>query len=112
MAHQVSCQCPFNCNSAERRERNPIGVRFRALDMQAAMRREAADRARPAAARRCDGRLHVGATWGFALLFAAFGRVLCLHPEKPEERARKGTYGYDPKRSSVFAPLLNVCIPA
>jgi hypothetical protein len=31
----------------------------------------------------------------------AFGRVLCLHPEKPEERAWKGTYGYDPKQKLV-----------
>jgi hypothetical protein len=28
-----------------------------------------------------------------ALLFAGFGPVLCLHPEKPEKRAREGTYG-------------------
>ena len=35
---------------------------------------------------------------GFCPAFMGFGRVLCLHPEKPEERSRKGTYGYDPQR--------------
>jgi hypothetical protein len=34
---------------------------------------------------------------GVCPAFIGFGRVLCLHPEKPEERARKDTYGYDPQ---------------
>jgi hypothetical protein len=58
------------------------------------MRRSAPARRRrgPATIAANPRRIRKGAAAGFAQFFAGFGRVLCLHPEKLEERARKGTY--------------------